>query len=260
MTRFSKTILFLFSGFLISFTAQAQGVLTFEDVMKFEDINSPSISNQGNWIAYGVWPDRGDGKVVVQHTSSETEFEVELGSNPVISYDENWVVAYRSVPLAVQLKEKKDAPKRGLFLLNLSSGEVQEFDRVSGYQLSNDGKWLAIKNYQSKEIEDLKHKNKELGTEVALWDLSSGESTSLDFVSEMSFDSLSNYFSYSVIDTTGAENGLYVYDLEGMEKGTINASENGYYSNLTWDPKRPRIAFTKAILDTSYKESDGEYR
>ncbi|GAB5409157.1 MAG: prolyl oligopeptidase family serine peptidase [Balneolaceae bacterium] len=256
MIRFFVILLPLLFLTVSSLLVRAQGVLTFEDVMKFEDLNSPSISSNGNWISYGVWPDRGDGKVVVQHISNGTEYEIELGSNPVISFDESWVVAYKSVSLVDQLKAKKDKPKRGLALLNLSNGATQEFDSVSTYQLSNDGKWLAIKNYQSKEIEDLKHKNKKLGTAVTLWDLDKNESLSLDFVSEMSFDSLSNYFSYSVIDTSGEGNGLYVYDLEVVEKGIISTSENGFYSNLIWDPKRPRIAFTKAALDSSYKEGD----
>tara|TARA_R110000868_G_scaffold37111_5_gene131403 strand:- start:31043 stop:33787 length:2745 start_codon:yes stop_codon:yes gene_type:complete len=240
----------------ISEPSNAQGVLTFEDVMKFEDINSPKISNNGNWITYGVWPDRGDGNVVVQHISNGTEYEIELGDNPEISYNENWVVAYKNVPLVAELKAKKDKPKRGLALLNISDGAIQEFDSVSSYQLSNDGKWLAIKNYQSKDIEDLKHKNKKLGTEVTLWDLENNESLMLDFVSEMSFDSLSNYFSYAIIDTSGEGNGLYFYDLDGLEKGIISRSENGYYSNLTWDTKQPRIAFTKASFDTAYTEGD----
>ncbi|MEQ9308924.1 MAG: prolyl oligopeptidase family serine peptidase [Balneolaceae bacterium] len=256
MIRFFKIALTLFIFLISSSLAHAQGILTFEDVMKFEDINAPSISSNGNWISYGVWPDRGDGKVVVQHTSNSTKYEIELGSNPIISFDENWVVAYKSIPLVDQLKEKKDKPKRGLSLLNLTTGVIQEFDSVSTYQLSNDGKWLAIKNYQSKEVEDLKHKNKKVGTVVTLWDLSTNESLRLNFVSEMNFDSLSNYFSYSIIDTSGNGNGLFVFDLESSEKAMISGSEHGYYSNLTWDPKRPRIAFTKANLDTSYKDSD----
>ena len=234
----------------------AQDVLTFEDVMKFEDINSPAISSHGNWIAYGVWPDRGDGKVVIQHTSKKIMYEIKLGTNPKISHDENRVIAYRNVPLVEELKAKKDKPKRGLSILNLENGEIQQLDSISTYQLSNDGKWLATKRYQSKEIEDLKHKNKKLGTSVTLWDLETSEHTDLDFVSEMSFDSLSNYFAYSLIDTSGKGNGLFVYDLKVNEKATINASSGGYYSNLTWDTKNPQIAFTKAAFDTSYTDSD----
>ncbi|MFY0683586.1 MAG: S9 family peptidase [Balneola sp.] len=241
---------------LITPALKAQGVLSFEDVMKFEDIQSPKLSNNGNWIAYGVWPDRGDGKVVIQHTSNKTDYEIDLGANPVISNNENWVIAYRNVPLKESLEAKKEKPKRGLSLLNLRDGNVQQFDEVSSYKISNDGNWLAIKNYQTKEVTDLKHKNKKLGTSVTLWDLDNEESLQLEFVSEMSFDSSSNYFAYSIIDTSGEGNGLYISDLNSNEVRDIQTEENGYYSNLTWDTKTPQIAFTKARFDTSYIDSD----
>lgn len=254
--KFRLLSLFLAFPFILASNLSAQGVLTFEDVMKFEDIQSPTISSQGNWIAYGVWPDRGDGKVVIQNTSNKKSYEIELGSNPKISHDENWVIAYRNVPLIEELKSKKDKPKRGLALLNLNNGETTKLENISSYQLSNNGKWLAVKEYQSKEIVDLKHKNKKLGTKTTLWDLNNNESIELDFVAEMSFDSVSNYFTYSVIDTSGSENGLYYYSLEDTEKGQISTSKDGYYSNLTWDSKSPQIAFTKATFDTSYVDSD----
>lgn len=240
----------------ITHNSQAQGVLSFEDVMKFEDIQTPVISSQGNWIAYGVWPDRGDGKVVIQHTTSNSEYSIDLGSRPVISFNEKWVLAYKNVSLVDELKAKKNKPKRGLVLLNLANGAIQEFDSVSTFSLSNNGLWLAVKGYQSKEIEDLKHKNKKLGTNVSLINLESQTTRTLDFVSEMSFDSLSNYFSYSVIDTSGAGNGLFSYELEKDAVTEVHSSVNGFYDNLTWDPKRPRLAFTSALLDSSYKDGD----
>lgn len=252
-----KSLLSILS-FLLLYTLniQAQGVLSFEDVMKFEDIQTPVISSQGNWIAYGVWPDRGDGKVVVQNTSSDTEYTIELGSRPLISFDEKWVVAYRNVPLVDELKSKKDKPKRGLVLLNLGNGAIQEMENVSSFQISNNGKWLAVKNYQTKEIQDLKHKNKKLGTIATLFDLSAETSESLSFISEMSFDSLSNYFSYTIIDTSGSENGLFSIELKSGNKVEVSKAENGLYDNLTWDSKRPRLAFTSAVLDSNYKDGD----
>ena len=131
-----------------------------------------------------------------------------------------------------------------------------QVDSISSYLVSNDGNWLALSRYQSKEIADLKHKNKKLGTSVILWDLENNEKAELDFVSEMSFDTLSNYFAYSVIDTSGEKNGLYIQDLETDDKVTIHSSKDGYYSNLTWDNKAPQIAFTKASFDSSYTDSD----
>src|SRR5690625_5457938 len=51
-------------------TAQEQ--FTFEDVMKFEDIKTPVISADGKWVAYGIWPEIGDGETLIrseEHTS-----------------------------------------------------------------------------------------------------------------------------------------------------------------------------------------------
>lgn len=238
----------------------AQGVLTFEDVMKFEDIRSPQFSSNGNWIAYDVWPDRGDGKVVIQHTSNSTEYELDLGSSARITSNEKWVFAYKNVPLVEQIKAKKDQPKRGLMYLNLSSGNTSEVDRVASYSLSNDGKWVAIKHYATKEIEELKHKNKKLGTPVKLINLESGSETKLPFVSSMSFDSLSTHFAYATVDTSGEQNGLFVYNLKNENSMSVDASENTFYSNITWDNKRARMAYTKAPFNEDYEVSDAELK
>lgn len=45
----------------LSKQVQAQNKqLTFEDVMKFEDISNPVISGNGTWIAYSVWHNKLD--------------------------------------------------------------------------------------------------------------------------------------------------------------------------------------------------------
>src|SRR5690554_346932 len=185
------TTLILFIGFL-SNSVYAQGVLTFEDVMKFEDIKTPKISYKGSWLAYGVWPDRGDGYALVQHARNETQYKIELGSNPIVSNNELWAAAYKKVPLAVQLKEKKKAPKQGLSLVSLQNGYQSEYENVRRFEFSNDGNWLAMSRYQSKEIEDLKLKNKKLGAEVTLINLKTEKEFQFPFVASMAFDSLSN--------------------------------------------------------------------
>ena len=114
MKLISKGILLTLLSLMTVSQAFAQGVLTFEDVMKFEDIDAPQISSKGNWLAYGVWPDRGDGYVLVQPVNGGREYKIDLGQDPIISADENWVAAYKKVPLKVQIDEKKDGPKQGI--------------------------------------------------------------------------------------------------------------------------------------------------
>ncbi|MDR9417785.1 alpha/beta hydrolase family protein [Gracilimonas sp.] len=246
----------LLIGLLFTSSATAQGVLSFEDVMKFEDIGSITLSDNGNWVAYEVYPDRGDGRVEVKSTNGQNTYSVELGASPRITLNGDWVGVYRRVPLAEQLKDGNDKPQQGLSLLATDNGEVTEFDSVRSFQFSEDGNWLAIHHMQSKEVEDLNSKNRKLGMELQLKNLSSGAEFELPFVREMEFDSLSNYLAYSVVDTSDSENGLYVFDLNAEESNTIDATENGFYTNLTWDHDQQRIAFTKATYDSSYVESD----
>lgn len=236
----------------------AQGVLTFEDVMKFENITSSDISDNGNWLVYGVWPDRGDGHVIVQSVNGNQEYRIDLGDNPKISSNEQWVAARRNVPLAVQLKDKKKAPKPGMSLLSISDGTIAQFDSVRSFEFSNNGEWLAYHRLQAKEIEDLKSKNKRLGSEFVLRELNTEQEYSFDFVTGFEFDSLSNFIAFSVIDTSNAANGLYAFDLNGKETITVQQIESGLFGNITWEPKSSKLAFTSASYDSSFHETDAD--
>ncbi|HCD50916.1 MAG TPA: S9 family peptidase [Balneolaceae bacterium] len=260
MKLISKGILLTLLSLMTVSQAFAQGVLTFEDVMKFEDIDAPQISSKGNWLAYGVWPDRGDGYVLVQPVNGGREYKIDLGQDPIISADENWVAAYKKVPLKVQIDEKKDGPKQGMVLLSLKYGSQKVLENVRSFEFSNNGKWLAINKYQEESVEKMKSGNKLIGTELILIDLVTREETSFPFVHSMEFDSLSNYMAYSIVDSSGTENGLYVYDLKTEVSQLVDRRVNGYYANLTWEPKRSDLAFTFATYDTTFIQSDAWLR
>jgi dipeptidyl aminopeptidase/acylaminoacyl peptidase len=251
-----RTFFLVLIGLMTTTSATAQGVLSFEDVMKFEDIGSIELSDNGNWVAYEVWPDRGDGKVEVKSTNGRTTYSMELGASPKISPNGAWVAAFRKVPMAEELKDSKEKPQQGLSILSTNKGEISDFDSVRSFQFSEDGNWLAIHHMQSKKVEDLNSKNKNLGTKLLLKNLESGDEFDLPFVREMAFDSLSNYLAYSTVDTSNTINGVYVFDLNAEEFQRIDSELSGLYANLTWDFDEEKLAFTKATYDTSFVESN----
>jgi len=71
--------------------ANAQGQFTFEDVMQFKSIDNPVLSPNGDWIAFGVWPERGDGEARIKQTEGSAEFVIERGERPQISSNSQWV-------------------------------------------------------------------------------------------------------------------------------------------------------------------------
>jgi len=71
--------------------AEQKKPLTLQDMMKFKHIRNPVISENGQWIAYGTQPDRGDGETKIHGLRSDKVYTVERGSRPVISKDSRWV-------------------------------------------------------------------------------------------------------------------------------------------------------------------------
>lgn len=243
--------LFLLFSFLSVDVSAQDKQLTFEDIMKWKDISDTEISENGTWLAYSTWPDRGDGEARVQHVENGTEYMIELGDDPRLTTNGSWVGATLKAPLAKQLNEEDKDHKPGLALLNTETGETEKIDSVETYRFSNDEKWVAVHYHPSKEIEDKKSDNSHIGSELTLKNLESGSEINIPFVSEVAIDSTSNYLVYSVVDTSGSENGLYARDLSGDEDSSIeiDAQEKSFYNNLTWDDHNKRLVFTTSELD-----------
>ena len=237
-------------------SVQAQGQLTFEEVMKFEDITQSSISNQGNWLIYTVAPDRGDARVVVQSVSGTQKYELKLAYSPTMTSDEAWVAARTQAAIAHRLKDQRNAPKNGMALLSLEDGSVERIDSVARFEFSNNGQWLVYQKLQSNEVEELKSKNKRLGSPLRLRNVATQQEMSFDFVSEFAFDSLSAYLAFAVVDTSDAKNGLFVIDLDSQEQLPIERTTFALFSNLTWAPKTSNLAYTTASYNQEYLRSD----
>jgi dipeptidyl aminopeptidase/acylaminoacyl peptidase len=235
--------------------AQAQGQFTFEDVIKFEDIKSPAISDDGNWVVYGVWPEVGDGEVVVKSVNGRQEFTIERGASPQISSDGNWVGALVQPSYIEAQNAENNGPKQGLVLLNTSSGETMEFEEVRSFSFSNDGRWVKINHHQTEEVSKGEFKNSEIGLPVQVLNLENNREQMLPFVNEAAMDSTSSYLAYSIVDTSGQGNGLYMLDLKSADGGVqkIAGSENSFYSNLTWDDSESVLAFTESTFDPEFE-------
>ncbi|MFC1660770.1 hypothetical protein ACFL3S_04775, partial [Gemmatimonadota bacterium] len=130
-------------------TGQEKRPLTFVDLMKLREIEQPSISDGGRWIAFTAEPDRGDPEVIVRSTEGRTRYVIPLGSNAAISHDGLFVAARLNPAMeASETAESEDAPRRGMGLLNTGTGEVREVDDVQAFAFSEDGRWLAYHKFE----------------------------------------------------------------------------------------------------------------
>ncbi len=262
--------------------------LTFEDLMKFRQIQNASISENGAWVAYALVPDRGDGEAVAESTTSDTLFRIERGADPVISADGFWVAAAITPTLEEREKAKAkkgkkgsgknddDKPKNGLSLLDLRDGSEQRIEKVEAFAFSEDGRWVAFRHYEEKkksdkdldedpkkaEDEDKEDKKKEpeLGTTLMLRDLTSGEETTIEHVSEFAFAEEAPILVYAVSAPEGEGNGVFARRLDGKgaAASTLHEAENGHYTHLEWAREATHLAFVAAVIDDEGEPGDAE--
>lgn len=254
------TIFAVFGAFLFTGNILAQDQLTFQEVMKFEDIKTPQLSAGGNWVAYGVWPEVGDGEVRIQSVNGRQQFKIERGERPRFSKNGNWAGALVQPPYIEAQNAGREADRQGLTVLNTSSGETSDFENVRNFSFSNDGNWVLINHYQSKEVEEAKSDQPNLGRPLTLFRLDSGDKLKADFVHEASIDSTSSWLVFSIVDTSGTENGLYRVDLNQNEPEPqqVAGFDNALYSNLTWRHKNGVIAYTESEMDADHNYFPGD--
>jgi hypothetical protein len=260
--------------------------LTFEELMKFRQIRDAVISEDGQWVAYALVPDRGDQEVVVRSTSNDSAFRIERGSGPVISADGRWVAAAITPTLEEREKarakkgsnggdDNDEKPKEGLSLLDLQTGVEERFEKVKTFSFSEGGRWLAAKHHQEKKESDKdldsategeekdndkKKKEKELGTTLKLRDLTSGELLAIEYVSDFSFSEQAPILVYAVSAPEGEGNGVFakILDRPGSDDVALHQVKNGKYTHLEWAREANHLAFVAAVFDDEGEAGDGE--
>ena len=263
---------FLFASLILAVSAGAaeqRKPLTLQDMMKFNHIRNPVISEDGQWIAYGIQPDRGDGEAKIHSLSSGKVYTVERGSRPVISKDSCWVAAIIR-PGAVELeKASKTKPKQGLALVEIRTGKIIQFEKVERFAFSDDSKWLAYQHFKEEEkpkeeekapekekpqqVEQKKSppekkaikKKRKTGSTLVLRHLESGREIEIPFVLSFAFDSSSRFLAYVIAEPEGKANGLYTRALkkDGNPQSAIAKLADGSFTNLTWTKDKSKLAF-----------------
>jgi len=256
-----------FSGFIPALAKQKKA-LTFQDVMKFREIRDPAISQDGRWIVYSSYPDRGDGQVKVLSADGRKKFTMERGEKPVISRNGRWIATV-VLPSSVELeksrkKKEKEKPKEAMALLNTESGEMIQFEKVARFEFSEDSKWLAFhtapENTKTKDSEKSKNgeKAEKPGTPCVLYCLDSKEEKRIPWVEVFAFDSTAHYFAYAMSDSLGEENGLYLLDLTqpDLPSSIVDFGRHMKYAELTWNNKQDLLAYVSAsTTEKSKKDS-----
>jgi hypothetical protein len=153
---------------------------TFSDVMRFQ-----KISENGKWVSYCTYPDRGNTTAYIKSTITEDEHFVERGTSTLFSNDTKWAAIRKKPDIIEQLnsEKEKDKPKNSLTILNLETGLQTDIKDVNKFEFTEDSRWIVFYN----EIDPVKHKelkSKTTGKPLVLRHLVSGTEIVMEDVIE----------------------------------------------------------------------------
>ncbi|WP_041416054.1 alpha/beta hydrolase family protein [Shewanella halifaxensis] len=254
--------LLLFSTCLLSANLMAAtNSITPDDIMRFESLKKPVISDMGNMLAVEVAPDRGDSHGLVKSLVANKQFSVKGGSKPKISHDGRFVAFVDVIPLLDSEQANKKAKKKlksGLVLLDTSTGKEIRYERVKSFEFNETGSHLAIwfeadeNKKDEKSADKPENGNKELkvddydkGSLVELVTLNNLKSIKFKDVTAFNFDKSGIHFALAINNIEANKHELrlvkladntasIIQSLKQQQVGSIALSNDGKYIGFTY--------------------------
>ena len=139
--------------------------LRHSDYDGWRSILSPSISPDGRFVVYGLYPEEGDGEVVVRDLQSGKEYRQSAGQRPAppkpnyasaeeeppqqpkvtvtFTADNQWVAfstfpAKADVDKAKRAKKGDEPPRGGMVIVNLLTGAATRYERIKSFQTAEE--------------------------------------------------------------------------------------------------------------------------
>ncbi|MEX2281887.1 MAG: prolyl oligopeptidase family serine peptidase [Gemmatimonadota bacterium] len=218
-------------------TATGKRTLEISDYARWRSIQSPQITEDGQWAAWVYTQIRRDDQLVVQHIDSGRKYTVERASRPVFSDDGRWV-AYSVAPTIKEIdkleKDKKPIPRRAE-LMNLQTGEKVGWDNAASFEFAKGSSHLVIKKARPEP------KPKHEGVDLILRDLAQGREELIGAVFDNAFNKPGALLAYTVDAADRAGNGLFLVELG---TGVRRALDNGdaQYTRLLWSEDGTALA------------------
>lgn len=223
-------------------------VLQKKDYDQWQYLNRTSISPDGNWISYQISVVDGNDTLFLKSTRDTLHYAFAFGRNLDFSRDSKWAavkIGY-SEKEQEKMKEKKKTIHYKMKLVNLSSGDVEDFKDIRSFSFSRSSGHLAMRTYPPE-------KSKQKGSDLILRNLKTGVTRNIGNVKEWAFNKKGDRLAYVIDANNKLGNGMELLNLDDYNV-TILASDTTTFNNLSWEKEGLALAVMQAFYDTSYVE------
>ncbi len=249
--------------FILPFTCWSQTVkrsLNADDYDSWKSVKETTLSKDGQWVAYEINPQEGDGQLFVENPTTSRKILIPRGYNAKFSSDTKYLVAkarpeQETTRLAKKAKVKKEKmPKDSLVVISLADGRKKTYGDLISFALPEDGGlWLAMftkmpeakKDTTDKKVKEKKTK-KPKGDLLTLLNMAGSDSVSFENVNEYSLSDAGNrvFFAREILLDTSIYRGIYEYNLATQKLEMLDTSSKvEVYKNLVLDKKGEQAAW-----------------
>jgi dipeptidyl aminopeptidase/acylaminoacyl peptidase len=240
--------------------------LKMADLLAWKHLRTTALSPDGQWFAYRLGPAEGDGELVLRKTLNGEEKRFATGEakgfgDITFSDDSKWLAFTVQPP-----KQKKPAadgkkPEAKLVLLELATGNKQEFEKVRRHVFSPKGSgWLALHKGAAEAPAapgmagqgPTPAAEKSNRGDLILRELATGVDLNIGNVAEFAFDKPGKWLAVLIDASDQSGNGVQLRNLTAATQITLDSGK-AFYKGLNWTEKGDALAVLKGIEDKKYE-------
>jgi dipeptidyl aminopeptidase/acylaminoacyl peptidase len=266
--------------------AQSQRPLNHGDYDGWRSIVGQRLSADGKVLAYGLFPQEGDGEVVIRHMATGKEQREPAGQRPApvppppdlegpppeargatitFSADSKTVV-FSTFPAKAESdkarKDKKPAPKEGMVMVDLASGKATRVARVKRFAMPEKASGMLVYLMEAPDAPGAAPKGEggraprpEFGSDMVVRNLADASEHTIPDVVEFTLSEDGKQVVYAVAAHDAARNGVFVLNPASGLPPSALAGGKGKYAKLTWDENQTQMVFLSDRDDAAAKPS-----
>jgi len=231
-------LLILFTGISAYAQKPAKRPLTFEDYASWNTLENQQISPDGEVITYEINPQKGDGTLVIHHSSATDSVKRATGAQ--ISPENNFVVFRIKQPedsirkARLNKVKEEEMPGDSLGIYVFSHDSVAVFPDVGSFKIpGREAEWIAFtrkvpqKKDPSEDEKEKEKKPKQPGDHLVLFHVKSGDTLMFEQVTEFFYPKEGNnlYFISQRKDTVHTYSTVRIFHSSTADVETLFESE-----------------------------------
>lgn len=207
-----------------------------EDYKKWERLGSMRLSDDGNWLAYGISRNDKETQLHIRNLLSQKEDTIAHASSATFASNGKYVAYTLGVSTAEResLEDQGESAPRTLVIRNLSTDSLFTIEEVSSFSFSKSGNFMVI------QLRD-ENNHASLGSELLIRDLAKESQTSIGNVSEFAWSDQGELLAFLKDTPNKNGNGIQLYNASTGNLRTLH-NERETYTGLYWRKESKDLA------------------